>query len=59
MPTQTITIKVPQKLKKDFMHFMGIRLRMKNLYPDINPADAILILVAKVLIKEESTCSKI
>ena len=53
MTAQTITIEVPQRLKKDFMRFMGIRLRIENLYPDINPVDAMLILVAKALVEEK------
>lgn len=53
MTIETITIEVSQKLREDFLRFMQIRLMLEDLFPDINPADAILILVAKALMREK------
>jgi len=50
----SITIEVQQKLKEKFLQHMTYRLVLKDLAPDINPADAVLILVATALAKDEN-----
>jgi len=49
---KTVIIDIPQKLEDDFIKLMKIRLAMKDVISDINPADAIYVLVARELTKE-------
>ena len=48
-----VTIELSQELKEKFLQHMTYRLTLKDLVPEVNPADAVLLIVAQDLVERE------